>query len=85
MHACTCTVSINWTDALALHNVYSCGNTNFAFRTDCNKCKAPKPGGGGGGDGGGGYGGGGGGGGYGGRGGGGGGGGNGRDGDWACS
>ena len=36
-----------------------CQNTNFARRTECNRCRAPKPGGGGGGGGGGGYGGGG--------------------------
>ena len=36
----------------------SCGNTNFAWRNECNKCQTPKPESAGGGGGGGGYGGG---------------------------
>ena len=33
----------------------SCGNTNFAWRNECNKCQTPKPDGAGAGGGGGGY------------------------------
>ena len=38
---------------MILHSlIYSCGNTNFAFRGTCNRCQSPRPGGGGGGGGG---------------------------------